>query len=103
MRFLLTLAVGACALTGFAADEPKSAPSKVTSVVVYQNTALVTREVTVPDAAGQHEVIVTPMPAATLASSLYAEGNDGLRVLSARFRTRAIAEDTREDVRKLEA
>src|SRR5207302_8860550 len=45
----------------------------------------------------------TPMPAATLPSSLYAESGEGIRILSARFRTRAIAEDTREDVRKLEA
>ena len=43
------------------------------------------------------------MPPSTLPSSLYAEGDNGTRILSVRFRTRAIAEDTREDVRKLEA
>ncbi|HEY1189206.1 MAG TPA: mucoidy inhibitor MuiA family protein, partial [Gemmata sp.] len=81
----------------------KPAPSKVTAVTVYANTALVTREVTVPEAAGLTEVVVSPMPPLTMQSSLYAEGNDNNRVLSVRFRTRSIAEDTREEVRKLDA
>ncbi len=83
--------------------EVKSAPSKVTAVTVYQTTALVTREVTPPDAIGQTEVIVSPLPPSTMQSSLYAEGAEGIRVMSTRYRTRAIAEDTREEVRKLEA
>jgi hypothetical protein len=81
----------------------KPAPSKVTAVTVYATTALVTREVTVPDAAGLNEVVVSPLPPFTMQSSLYAEGNDNIRVLSVRYRTRAIAEDTREEVRKVEA
>lgn len=84
------------------ADAIKPAPSRITAVTVYQNTALVTREVTLPDAAGLSEVIVSPLPPFTMESSLYAEGTDGTRVLSVRFRTRQIAEDTREEVRKLE-
>ncbi len=85
------------------ADAVKPAPSKVTAVTVYSNTALVTREVTVPEAAGLTEVVVSPLPPLTLQSSLYAEGTDNIRVLSVRYRTRAIAEDTREEVRKLDA
>ena len=75
----------------------------MTAVTVYSNTALVTREVTVPDGAGLTEVVVSPLPPLTMQSSLYAEGNDNIRVLSVRYRTRAIAEDTREEVRKLDA
>ncbi len=88
------------------APEPpvKPAPSKITAVTVYSNTALVTREVTAPEAAGLTEVVVSPMPPYTMQSSLYAEaGDDKIRVLSVRFRTRAIAEDTREEVRKIDA
>lgn len=81
----------------------KPAPSKITGVTVYSTTALVTREVTAPEAAGLTEVVVSPMPPYTMQSSLYAEGNDNIRVLSVRFRSRAIAEDTREEVRKLDA
>ncbi len=84
-------------------DAVKPAPSKVIAVTVYSNTALVIREVTVPEAVGLTEVVVSPLPPTTMQSSLYAEGNDNIRVLSVRYRTRAIAEDTREEVRKLEA
>jgi hypothetical protein len=107
--FSLTIfAAGLFTIAALAADElkpgdVKPAASKVVAVTVYQTTALVTREVAAPDAAGVSEVVVAPLPPATMASSLYAEGTDGIRVLSARYRTRAIAEDTREEVRKLEA
>lgn len=85
------------------AEVVKPAPSKITAVTVYSNTALVTREVTTPEAAGLTEVVVSPMPPTTMQSSLYAESSDDkVRVLSVRFRTRAIAEDTREEVRKLD-
>src|SRR4051794_22491670 len=103
-RLLLTaLAAFALTLPAPAQDAVKPAASKVVAVTVYQQTALVTREVTVPEAAGLAEVVVSPLPPQTMQSSLYAEGADGIRVLSARYRTRAIAEDTREEVRKLEA
>ncbi|MFO0797906.1 MAG: DUF4139 domain-containing protein [Gemmataceae bacterium] len=105
-RALPLLAVGLLAvLSGANAQDGavKAAPSKITAVTLYQQTALVTREVTLPEAPGLAEVVVSPLPAHTLQSSLYAEGGEGIRVLSVRFRTRAIAEDTREDVRKVEA
>ncbi|MBP3957200.1 mucoidy inhibitor MuiA family protein [Gemmata sp. G18] len=107
LRFsILAFGLVAFASAGKSADEKgdpvKPAPSKVTAVTVYANTALITREVTVPEAAGLAEVVVSPMPPQTMQSSLYAEGNDNIRVLSVRYRTRAIAEDTREEVRKIE-
>ncbi|HEY2785453.1 MAG TPA: mucoidy inhibitor MuiA family protein [Fimbriiglobus sp.] len=101
-----TIAAALAATASFGQDAKpagvKSAPSRVSAVTVYKTTALVTREVTPPDAIGQTEVIVSPLPTSTMPSSLYAEGADGIRVMSTRFRTRAIAEDTREEVRKLE-
>ena len=103
LRSLLVVALVATVAVAQKPDDLKAAPNKITSVTVYQNTALVTREVTLPEAAGQAEVVVSPMPPATVQSSLYAEGTDAVRVLSTRFRTRAIAEDNREEVRKLEA
>jgi hypothetical protein len=110
MRSTLSLAVLLAAVTVVRAEDPpkadagiKVAPSKVVAVTVYQANALVTREVTVPEGAGTVEVVVSPMPPQTVAASLFAEGTDGIRVLSTRFRTRAIFEDTREEVRKLES
>ena len=85
------------------AERPvKPAASRVTAVTVYQGNALVTRTVDVPEGKGLVEVVVTPLPAETIDSSLYTEGTDGLRVLSTRYRMRAVKEDTREEVRAKE-
>lgn len=82
---------------------PKVAPSRVVGVTVYPQNALVTREVTVPEGMGTLELVVNPLPPQTVNSTLYSEGTDGIRVLTTRYRTRPIREDTREEVRKLEA
>ncbi len=104
-RSFLAVAVAAVALPTVARPAPaadvKPAPSKIVHVTVYQTTALVTREVTVPEAAGQTEIVVSPLPPATMETSLYAEGADGIRVMTARYRTRAIQQDNREEVRTL--
>jgi hypothetical protein len=81
---------------------PRPVASKITDVTVYQGQALVTREVSVPEGEGTRELLVTPLPVQTEEGSLYAEGAEGLRVLSTRFRTRAVKEDTREEVRAKE-
>ena len=82
---------------------PHAAPSRVTHVTVYRNNALVTRQVDVPNGTGTFELVVTPLPPQTVNGSLYSEGSDGLRVLTTRYRTRPIQEDTRAEVRRLEA
>jgi hypothetical protein len=90
-----------------AAREESAAPqqtttSRITHVTVYPNSALVTREVDVPEGNGSMELVVTPLPVQTVNSSLYSEGSDGIRVLATRFRSRPVREDTREEVRKLQ-
>jgi Domain of unknown function (DUF4139)/N-terminal domain of unknown function (DUF4140) len=84
------------------APAPRPAASKIVAVTVYKGQALVTREVSVPVGNGVVELVVTPLPAQTVDSSLYTEGTEGLRVLSTRFRTRAVKEDTRQEVRAKE-
>src|ERR1700740_343156 len=86
-----------------AAPAEKRAASQIVNVTVYQNSALVTREVEVPEGTGAMELVVTPLPPGVANSPLYSEGPDGTRVMSTRYRSRAIKEDTREEVRKLEA
>ncbi len=61
-----------------------AAPNRVTAVTIYQGTALVTREVQVKEGNGLMELIVSPLPAETIDSSLYSESSDGIRVLSTR-------------------
>jgi hypothetical protein len=82
---------------------PRPAASRITDVTVYQGQALVTREVSVPEGEGTIELVITPLPEQIVDGSLYTEGADGLRVLSTRFRSRAIKEDKREEVRAKEA
>lgn len=82
---------------------PKIASSKIARVTVYPNSALVTREVVVPDGAGLVELVVSAMPNQIVPSTMYSEGGDGIRVLTTRFRTRQVLEDTSEERRKLEA
>jgi uncharacterized protein (TIGR02231 family) len=85
------------------ADAPQPvAKSKIVAVTVYQGTAMVTREVEVPEGQNVFDVVVSPLPEQTMEGSLYTESSDGIRVLSTRFRARAIKEDTREEVRTIE-
>jgi uncharacterized protein (TIGR02231 family) len=85
-----------------AAPVPKIAVSRIVHATVYPNSALITREVETPPGTGIFELVVSPLPAQTIDSSLYSEGTDGIRILSTRYRQRPIREDTREEVRKLE-
>ncbi len=80
----------------------KPATSRITHVTVYPDTALVTREVRIPEAKGLHEIVVGPLPASVVGKSLYGEGSDGIRVLATRFRSRAVEADTRKEVRELQ-
>lgn len=105
-HFLFTISALALVSLAPAQDTAKSGVSakhRITAVTVYQGNALITREVTVPEGAGPMELLVSPLPPQTIATSPYAEGTDGIRVLNTRYRTVAIKEDTREEVRKLEA
>lgn len=78
------------------------ASSRLAAVTVYRGTALVTRQVAVPEGKGLMELVVSPLPEQTVDSSLYTEAADGVRVLSTRYRTRAVREDAREEVRAIE-
>ena len=83
--FVISTALYAAPATkpvGHAEDRPASAPNKVVAVTVYQGTALVTREVQVKEGQGLMELIVSPLPAQTIDSSLYTEGTDGMRILT---------------------
>ncbi len=82
---------------------PKTATSRITQVTVYPDTALVTREVQVPEAKGLHEVVVGPLPSTVVGNSLYGEGMEGIRVLATRYRTRAVEADTRKEVREIQS
>jgi hypothetical protein len=85
-----------------AAQEPVELHGKLDAVTVYRGQALVTRLIEVPAPAGLREVIVTNLPAGIVPGSIYAESADGVEVRSVRFRTRAVSEDVREEVRAID-
>jgi actin-related protein len=99
----LTLLTGAAEPRVAAPEAPKAANSHIVAVTVYQSDALVTREVDVPEGNGLMELVVTPLPDGAGGGTLYSEGTDSIRVLTTRYRNRAVKEDTREEVRKIEA
>lgn len=76
--------------------------SKVASVTLYRSQALVTRQVKVTGAQGAREIVVEGLPPQVVPGSLFAEGSNNVEVRAVRFRTRAVGETPREDIRKLE-
>jgi uncharacterized protein (TIGR02231 family) len=83
-----------------AAREPTA--GNVRRVTLYRGQALITREVDVDGDAGSHEVVVSNLPATIIDSSLYAESTNQIEVRAVRFRQRAVGEEPREEVRKLD-
>lgn len=75
----------------------------ITKVTVYRGQALVTRSVEVDLPAGSSEIIVKNLPPQIIADSIYAQSDDDLKILSVRYRQRAVREDTREEVKQLDA
>lgn len=91
-----------CSLQAGEASTPvKEVKSRVSHVTVYTASALITRDVEVPEGTGLMELIVNPLPPQVVDGTLYSEGNEGIRILTTRYRTRAIEQDVREEVKKL--
>ncbi len=83
------------------AAEP--AASRVTRVTLYQGQALVTRTVPVEGAKGALEIVVSNLPEQVIPTTLYAEGSEGVEVRAVRFRSQAVGQEPREEVRKIDA
>ena len=75
---------------------------RVSAVTLYRGQAQVTRTVPIDGAAGRLEVVVSQLPEQIVPNSLFAEGGDGVEIRAVRFRTRAVGEEPREEVRKLD-
>ena len=75
---------------------------KVDAVTVYRGQALITRVVELKAQAGLQEVAITDLPARVIPGSIYAEADEGVEVRSVLYRERAVDQDVREEVRKLD-
>jgi len=98
VRFLSVAAVFVGASIAAAAE----VTGRVTEVTLYRGQAMITRSVPVEGPAGAVEVVVGELPEQVVPNSLFAEGSEALEVRAVRFRTRAVGEEPREEVRKLD-
>jgi hypothetical protein len=82
------------------ADDPVE--GRVTEVTLYRGQAQVTRTVAVEGAAGRVEIVVGNLPEQIVPNSLFAEGADAVEIRAVRFRTRAVGDEPRDEVRALD-
>ena len=88
--------------SGLANGAPKAVVGKVTGVTLYRGEALVTRAVAFPADKGSQEVVVSDLPQHIVEGSLFTEAGEGVEVRAVRLRQRAVGEEPREEVRKLD-
>jgi hypothetical protein len=79
-----------------------SLEGRATHVILYRGQAQVTRAIPVEGNPGNLEIVVGKLPEQIEPNSLFAEGGDAVEIRAVRFRTKAVGEQPREEVRKLE-
>lgn len=77
-------------------------PGRVTHVTLYRGQAMVTRTIPIEGAKGSKELVVGDLPEQVVADSLFAEGGGGIEVRAVQFRSRAVGEEPRNEVRKVD-
>ena len=100
----LTLAIVVIAFLASVAfaDVPTTAGT-ISKVTVYRGQALVTRTISIDLPPGASELIVKDLPAMIVPESIYAQTSDNIKVLSVRYRQKAVSQATREEVKQLDA
>ena len=98
---LAVVVIGLLAAASFA-DVPTTTGT-ISKVIVYRGQALVTRTINVDVPSVASELIVKDLPANIVPESIYAQTSDNIKVLSVRYRQKAVKEDTREEVKRLDA
>lgn len=88
---------------GFADEGAQEVVGSVSRVIVYRGQALVTRTIELEIPRGGSQIVVQELPNAIISESLYAQALDDVTVTSVRYRERAVEEDTREEVKRLDA
>ena len=99
---VIAVALMAIAATAAFADVPTTTGA-ISKVTVYRGQALVTRTVSIDLPPGASELIVKDLPAMIVPESIYAQTSDDTKVLSVRYREKAVRENTRQEVKQLDA
>ena len=84
------------------ANSAESVGGRVTNVTLYRGQALITRAIPIEGDGGSMEVVVGDLPEQIVPNSLFAEGGEAVEIRAVRFRTRAVGQEPREEVRKLD-
>lgn len=99
---VLAAVVSTTMLCSIALADSLTDEGKVVTVTLYRNQALVQRELTVTAGLGEHELVVTGLPEATNSQSLFAMGSDSVLIRGVRFRARAVKDEPRPEIRKID-
>lgn len=92
---LISIAVQAAS-----SPQPVKTSGSISDVVLYRGQAQVTRVLNLKGE-GEIELVVENLPPSVDPQSLFAEAPDGVAVRAVRFRARAVGEEPREEVRRL--
>ena len=101
-RWLILFLVVLATVSPAAFAAPIQAKGKIDAVTLYRDRALVTRTVSAEVPAGTSALVVGALPEQILPDSLFADAPEGTQVRAVRFRTKAVEEEPREEVRKLD-
>ncbi len=99
-KAVMALACIAALASGLAAGE-LATPGKIEAVTLYRGQAMVMRVVPVDAPAGPAELVVTDLPENIVTGSIYASAEGETQVRAVRYRTRAVGQAPREEVRQL--
>ena len=97
---LVVVVIGLLAVVAFA-DVPTTTGT-ISKVTVYRGQALVTRSISIDLPPGASELIVKDLPSMIVSESIYAQTSDNIKVLSVRYRQKAVSQATREEVKQLD-
>lgn len=81
---------------------PGSDNGRVSDVTLYRNQARVTRTLKIDGEAGPREIVVSELPENIVPDSLFAESTDDVEIRAVQFRTRAVGDSPRAEVRQLQ-
>ncbi len=87
----------------FSEEDIREVVGSISEVIVYRGQALVSRTIEVELPGGSSEMVVQELPKEIVPESLYAQALGEVTVTSVRYREKAVREDTREEVKKLDA
>jgi hypothetical protein len=99
---LAAISISSFLMMGHIMADQDAVTGAVTEVTLYRNQARVTRKLDITGPGGAREVVVSQLPENIVANSLFAESDNDTEIRAVQFRTRAIGESPREEVRELQ-